>query len=146
MRHHHHRQNEAQLLRKSGNERGGAELLQPRRLGAGGKLPRVSVGIFRLQVARHHDVIADRDVIKTEGLALGDDADKTVRLDQRAGGRRVETNLHSQRTFAITSSRNRRILSTVSPSVGPNNPQSKDVTPASRSALMSPTKDRKSVV
>jgi hypothetical protein len=45
-------------------------------------------------MARHHDVIADRDVIEAKRLAFSDDASEAVRFDKDTGGGRVEADLH----------------------------------------------------
>src|SRR6185437_2041107 len=105
----------------------------------GRKFAGIRIGILRLKIARHHNVVADRHVVEAQRFALRDDPQQAVRLDQRAGGRCVEADLHGQRTFATTSLRKRRILSIVAARVGPNRPKSKAVTPTSCRALMSPT-------
>ena len=94
VRHHHDREHEAQLRRQRGDISSGCQLLQPGCLGAGGKFSSVGVWVFRVEVPRYHDVIADRDIIEAERLAFSDDASEAIRFDKHTGGRRVETDLH----------------------------------------------------
>ena len=94
MRDDHDRENEAQFLGQGGDVGGGGELLEPRGLGAGGEFAGVGVGVFRIEVAGDHDVVADGDVVEAECLAFGDDAGQAVGVDQRAGCGGVEADLH----------------------------------------------------
>src|SRR5689334_498858 len=49
--------------------------------------------LFRVEVPRHHDVVADRDVIEAKRLTFGDDAGEAVWPNKGAGGGGIETDL-----------------------------------------------------
>jgi hypothetical protein len=94
VRHHHDREHEAQLRRQRGDISGGCQLLQPRRLCPSREFSSVGVWVFRVEMARHHDVVADRHVIEAKRLTFGDDAGEAVWPNKGAGGGGIETDLH----------------------------------------------------
>ena len=94
VRHHHDRQDEAKLLRQRGDIGRGRQLLEPCGRGAPRKLAGPGIGIFRLQIAWHHDVVADRDVVEAQRLPFRDDPAQAIRLDQRTCGGHIEADLH----------------------------------------------------
>ena len=78
----------------AGDKRDRGQLLVPVAARAAGKLAGVAVGIAGLDVARDHDMVADRGVVVAHRLALDGDAGEVLRPGEGAADRRAEPELH----------------------------------------------------
>ena len=94
MRHHHHRRDQAQLLRLGRDERHLDQLLVPFDARARGEFTGVAVGVFGLDVGRDHHMVAEGGVVEAHGLALDHQLHQLVGRRHRPGGRRIEAELH----------------------------------------------------
>ncbi|HYP35406.1 MAG TPA: hypothetical protein VEQ62_03605 [Stellaceae bacterium] len=52
------------------------------------------LGVFLVDVARHHDMIADCAIVVAHALAAADDAGEVARPRQKSAGRRSKPELH----------------------------------------------------
>ena len=94
VRHDHDRGDEPQFRGLGGDKGDRGQLLVPVAAGAAGKLAGVGIGVFRLQVARDHDMVAHRAVIVADRLALAGDAGEIARPRQRPADRRAKPEFH----------------------------------------------------
>jgi len=94
VRHHGDRGDEPQFLGLGGDKGDAGQLLVPATAGAAGKLAGVRIGVFLVDVARHHDMVADCAIIVAHGLAAADDAGEVARPRQKSNDRRCKPELH----------------------------------------------------
>ena len=70
------------------------QLLVPVAAGPAGKFAGIAIGVFRLDIARDRDMVADRAVIVADRLAFAGDAGEVARSRERAADRRAKPELH----------------------------------------------------
>ncbi len=94
MRHDGDRGDETQPRGLAGDKRHRGQLLVPVAARAAGELAGVAIGVFRLDIPRDHDVVADRRVVVAHRLAFDRDPREIVRCRERPADRRTKAELH----------------------------------------------------
>ena len=94
VRHDGDRGHEAKPRRLAGDKGYRGQLLVPVAARPAREFAGVAVGIFGLDVAGNHDMVADRGVVVTHRLALDRDAREIVGRRERSADRRAEAKLH----------------------------------------------------
>ena len=96
MRHHHHRRQQPQLLGAAGEEGDGGELVEAMAVLGGPERARRRIGIARLQIPRHDQVVADREEVEARALGRLGYAHVVVAVGEDAPRQRAQSELHCE--------------------------------------------------